>query len=264
MAQYREKTVPVRGGRFHVPLVEGGSGQNLLYLHGEDGFSGWAPFLDRLASRYHVYAPAHPGVAGSQGLEHLDDLWDLVLFYEELLQELGVRRAFVIGHSYGGMLAAELAAHRPERVARLVLVDSLGLWLEETPVADFFVFTPAERAKTLWYDPDGAAAKAALTPPEDPIAKREADLARTQTLASIGKFIWPVPDRGLTKRIHRITMPTLLLWGDHDGMVPLAYGEAFQRLLPNSTLKVIDRCGHCPHQERPAEFVEAVLAFLQS
>lgn len=264
MVRYKERMVPVRGGKFHVQLVEGGAGDNLLYLHGGGGFTGWAPFLDQLARDYHVYAPAHPGVARSDGLEHLDDLWDLVLFYEELMQALGLERAHVIGHSYGGMLAAELAAHRPDQVARLVLVCSLGLWLEEAPIADFFILTPTERAKALWYDSDCEAAKATLTPPEDPVARMEADLDRTQTLATVGKFIWPVPDRGLTKRIHRITMPTLLLWGDSDGVVPPVYGRAFQQLLPSSTLQVIKNCGHLPQQERPAEFLDAVLGFLRS
>ena len=263
MARHNDSSVSVRSDKFRVRLVEGGTGSSLLYLHGEDGFEGWTPFLDQLAQRFHVYAPAHPGVAGSLGLEHLNDLWDLVLLYEELIRALCLDRVGVIGHSYGGMLAAELAAHRPDRVTRLVLMDSLGLWLDETPVADFFVLTPAERAKTLWYDPESEAAKAALTQPQDPEEKMESDLSRAETLAAVGKFVWPIPDRGLNKRIHRITMPTLLLWGDSDGMVPLDYGRAFQQLLPESSLTVIERCGHFPHQERPNEALAAVLDFLQ-
>ena len=263
MPVHTEITVPVRGGKFQIRLVEGGTGDSLLYLHGEDGFSGWTPFLDQLARRFHVFAPAHPGVAGSQGLEHLDDLWDLVLLYEELVQALGLDRIGAIGHSYGGMLAAELAAHRPDKVTALVLMDSLGLWLDETPVADFFVLTPAERAESLWYDPECEAAKAALAQPQDPEEKMESDLSRTEALAAVGKFVWPIPDRGLNKRIHRITMPTLLLWGDSDGMVPLDYARAFQRLLPNSSLKVIDQCGHSPQEERPNEALAAVVDFLQ-
>jgi len=262
MVGYQERTVPVRGGKFQVQMVEGGSGNNLLYLHGAGGFTGWTPFLERLAQRHHVYAPAHPGVAHSEGLEHLDDLWDLVLFYEELMQVLGLEQTDVIGHCYGGMLAAELAAHRPDRVRRLVLVGSLGLWLEEAPIADFFIFTPSERAKALWYDPSSDVGKPMLAQAEDPAARMEADLARTQTLAAVGKFIWPIPERGLAKRIHRITMPTLLLWGDSDGVAPPAYGKAFERLLPNASLQVIPKCGHLPQQERPAEFLEAVLRFL--
>jgi pimeloyl-ACP methyl ester carboxylesterase len=264
MVQHKERIVPLRNGKFQVQLVEGGSGDNLLYLHGAGGFTGWAPFLNRLAGHYHVYAPAHPGVAHSEGLEHLDDLWDLVLFYEELVQELGLEQIYVVGHSYGGMLAAELAAHRPERVARLVLVDALGLWLDDAPVADFFILTPTERSRLLWYDSNHEAARAYLSQPEDPVARMEAQLERTQTLSAVGKFIWPIPERGLTKRAHRIAMPTLLLWGDADQVVPPVYGEAFQNLLPNATLRIIEKCGHLPQLECPDEFIAAVQNFLNN
>jgi pimeloyl-ACP methyl ester carboxylesterase len=262
MVQHTERILSLRNGKFNVQLVEGGSGNSLVYLHGAGGFTGWAPFLDQLAEHYHVYAPAHPGVANSDGLEYLDDLWDLVLFYEELLQALEIERFYLLGHSYGGMLAAELGAHRPEWISRLVLLGSLGLWLEESPVADFFVLTPSERAPLLWYDPNSPAARAYLARPEDPTAKMEADLDRTRTLSAVGKFVWPIPDRGLTKRLHRITMPTLLLWGDSDGIVPPVYGKAFQRLLPHATLKVLERCGHLPQLEHPEEFISAVREFL--
>lgn len=263
MAVPTERMVSLRDGKFRVQLLEGGSGESLLYLHGMGGFPGWPPFLDRLAERYHVYVPAQPGVARSTGLEHLDDLWDLVLFYDELIQELGLHHGYLLGHCYGGMIAAELAAHRPERVSALALVCPLGLWLDETPVADLFALTPSEQGRLLWYDPDGESARAYLAEPDDPAAKMEAQLDRTQTLAAVGKFIWPIPDRGLAKRAHRITMPTLLVWGDSDGVAPPAYGQAFERLLPNATLRIIDRCGHLPQLERPEQFNEVVQRFLE-
>jgi pimeloyl-ACP methyl ester carboxylesterase len=252
----------LRGGKFQVQLEEGGAGPNLLYLHGAGGYTGWTPFLDALAENYHVYAPAHPGVAGTLGLEYLDDLWDLVLFYEELMDGLGLDRSHVLGHSYGGLLAAELAAHRPDRVERLALVAPLGLWLKDAPVADFFMLTPSERDPLLWHDPESEAAKGYGARPEDPQERMEADLDRTRTLSAIGKFVWPIPDKGLPKRAHRITAPTLLLWGDSDGIVPPVYGPAFQGLLPNATLEVIEKCGHIPQLERPQEFLAAVTGFL--
>lgn len=263
MVEYRHVTVPVRNGKFQVQMVEGGVGDNLIFLHGEEGSREWTPFLDLLAQHFHVYAPAHPGQGGSQGLQHLDDLWDLIVFYEELIQALGIGRAYAIGHSYGGMLAAELAAFKPDLVSQLVLINSLGLWLNEAPIADFFILNAEERAETLWFDSECDAAKAAFAQPSDPEEKMESDLARTETLAAVGKFVWPIPDRGLTKRIHRITMPTLLIWGDSDGMVPMNYAQAFQNLLPNSSLKVIEKAGHLPQEERPSEVVDAIRSFLQ-
>ena len=184
MVEHKETTLSLRGGKFEIQVVEGGSGPDLLYLHGEHGFSGWAPFIDALAENFHVYAPAHPGVADSIGLEELDDLWDLVLFYEELITGLGIEGAGVVGHSYGGMVAAELAAHRKDLVSRLALVGSLGLWRDEAPTLDFFTLTPSEEAKANCFDPESEAAKSAFAVPSDPEAKKEAMIERAKTLSS--------------------------------------------------------------------------------
>ena len=262
MPQHVERMLPLRNSQFNVQLVEGGAGPNLVFLHGAGGFTGWTSFLDQLAENYHVYAPAHPGMAKTDGLENLDDLWDLTLFYEELLQELGLEQTYVMGHSYGGMVAAELSAQCPTRVSRLVLVASLGLWLEDTPIPDFFVLTPSESAGLIWHDPQSEFAKAYSTVPEDPQEKMEANLDRTRTLAAAGKFIWPIPDKGLAKRAHRITMPTLLIWGDSDGIVPPAYGNAFQEMLSNASLKIVKNCGHLPQLECSDEFLSLVFSFL--
>ena len=262
MVAHSERMVSVRGGMFNVQVAEGGAGDALVYLHGAGGYVGWPDFLDRLAQDYHVYAPAHPGVAGSTGLNHLDDLWDLVQFFEEFLDALGIERCHLIGHSYGGFCAAELAAHRPDRISRLVLVNSLGLWLEDQPVADFFILTPDERREMLWHDPESALAHAYVAQPTDPEERLEYTMNRIQTLQSVAKFTWPIPERGLTKRAHRIVMPTLVVWGDSDQVIPPEYGAAFRDLLPNATLTVIPQCGHIPQLERPDAFFDSVLGFL--
>lgn len=261
MVDFRESMFSLRRGKFDIQMVDGGSGPELLYLHGEQGFSGWAPFLDSLAESFHVYAPAHPGVGESVGLGELDDLWDLIIFYEELMAALGIAGAAVIGHSYGGMIAAELAAYRKGLVSRMVLVSSLGLWLDDVPTLDFFSLTPSEEAKALWFDPECQAASS-FALPSDPEAKQEAMIERAKTLSSIGKFIWPIPDRGLPKRAHRIDAPTLLVWGDSDTIVPAEYAQAFQDLIPGSELDVIDNCGHLPQYERSDRLVISISSFL--
>ena len=262
MVAHSERMVSVRGGMFSVQVAQGGAGYPLVYLHGAGGYPGWPDFLDRLARDYQVYAPAHPGVAQSTGLNHLDELWDLVQFFEEFLDAVGIDRCHLVGHSYGGFCAAELAAHRPERISRLVLVNSLGLWLPEQPVADFFILTPDERREMLWHDSDGELAHAAVAQPTDPEERLEYTLNRIQTLQSVAKFTWPIPERGLTKRAHRITMPTLIVWGESDRVIPPAYGAAFRDLLPNATLATIPECGHTPQVERPDAFFDSVLGFL--
>ncbi|MCE2464537.1 MAG: alpha/beta hydrolase [Dehalococcoidia bacterium] len=262
MADYRTRTLEMRGGKLSIEVLEGGSGDPLVYLHGARSLGGWNPHLDRLADRYHVFAPCHPGTGGSTGLEHLDDLWDLVLCYEEILDSLTSRPYHIIGLSYGGMIGTELAAQNPAKVRSLVLVGAIGLWLDESPIADIYVLGPEERAKATWHNPASEAARAYMAQPEDPEAKREAELSNIEALASTGKFIWPIPDKGLRKRIHRITSPTLMVWGKSDGLVPPVYADEFQRLIPGSRSVVIEECGHLPYLERPEEYFQNVFDFL--
>ena len=107
-----------------VQISEVGSGKNnLVYLHGFNGFEEWPSFLHELEHDFHIYVPSHPGISNSDGLDKIDDLWDLTLFYEELINELNIDNTVLIGHSYGGMVAAELASQLRNRISKLVLVD---------------------------------------------------------------------------------------------------------------------------------------------
>jgi pimeloyl-ACP methyl ester carboxylesterase len=258
-----EKTVNVRDGMFQIKLRTDGSGEPLLFLHGAGGLRGWDPFLVKLAEQFTVYAPSHPGYESSTGIEHIDDVLDMVVFYNDFLDTIGLDSTHVVGHSMGGMLAAELAALSPHRVRKLVLANSAGLWLDEHPVADFFAMTPDQLAVALWHDPNSEVAKAMMAIPEDEQAQLQAFLLRAQHLSTAGKFLWPIPDRGLKKRIHRIKAPTLLLWGQSDGLVPPIYAQEFQRYLPGAKVAIMQRCGHMPMYEDPDGFVEQVAGFLK-
>ncbi len=248
---------------FNVKLRTDGSGDPLLFLHGAGGLRGWDPFLAGLAAQFTVYAPSHPGFETSTGIEHLDDVLDLVVFYNDFLDALGLDATHVVGHSMGGMLAAELAALSPHRVRKLVLANAVGLWLDDHPVADFFAMTPDELAVALWHDPNSEVAKAMMAIPQDEQAQLEAFLLRSQHLATAGKFLWPIPDKGLKKRIHRIKAPTLILWGQSDGLVPVVYAEEFHKRIPGSQVVVMPRCGHMPMYEDPEGFVSTVADFLR-
>jgi pimeloyl-ACP methyl ester carboxylesterase len=164
----------------------------------------------------------------------------------------------------GGMIAAELAALSPHRVRRLVLANAAGLWLDEHPVADFFSMTPDQLAVALWHDPQSDVAKAMMAVPQDEKAQLEALLIRSQHLATAGKFLWPIPDKGLKKRLHRIKAPTLLLWGQSDGLVPPIYAQEFQQRIAGARVEIMPRCGHMPMYEDPAGFVHTVTTFLHS
>ncbi|MCC7364124.1 MAG: alpha/beta fold hydrolase [Dehalococcoidia bacterium] len=252
----------VRGGAFNIDVWEAGSGEPLLYLHGWPGLQPDA-FLDGLAADHHVIAPLHPGYGRSTGDEHLQDLQDLVFYYLDFLDAKGLRNIPLVGHSLGAMFAAELAAVQPERFSKLVLIAPFGLFNSDYPVVDFFVSSPDELKAAMWADPSSEAARAVTQVPQT-----EGDVAvlleRVKSLRVAAKYLWPIPNRGLTKRIHRVTTPTLLLWGDADGIIPQAYGRDFVKLLPNARLEVIANAGHLPQSEQPEEALRLVSTFLES
>jgi pimeloyl-ACP methyl ester carboxylesterase len=257
-----ESTVSVRRGLFQTCMRSAGSGDPLLFLHSADGLRGWPPFLEELAQTFRVIAPEHPGFGRSEGLEHLDDVVDLALYYTEFIDAVGLDQPYVVGHSLGGMIGAEVAAIAPDLVSKLVLIAPLGLWLDEHPVLDFFASTPEELATALFHDPDSAVAKEMMTLPTDADAQLETILERTKNLSAAGKFLWPIPDKGLKKRLHRISAPTQLLWGAADRLVPPVYGEEFLKRIERSRLTIFKGASHMLPFEKADEFVEVVTDFL--
>ena len=258
MAVANETLVELQGGTFKTRVLRAGAGDPILYLHGAGGLF-WDPFLDGLAAGREVVAPEHPGFGQSQGLEAVEDLWDLVLYYNELLDELGLSRVTVVGHSFGGMVAAELAATNPERVERLVLIAPLGLWLDEHPVPDISGI-PAKRLPGLILaDPTGPLA--AMLPAPDP-TDPDSLLAAVNNITSILQFIWPLPDKGLHKRLYRVRAPTQLIWGAEDRLVHPAYGPAFAAAISGAQLEVVAGAGHLPQLEQPERVAALVGAFL--
>src|SRR5581483_2731416 len=209
-----ETMIDVRDGVFRTRCYTAGSGRPLVFLHGAGGLRPDAPYLDELAQHFTVYAPEHPGWGASTGLEHLDDVRDLATYYQDLFDALGLEGPAVVGHSLGGMIAAELAAQCAHAVSRLVLVSPVGLWRDDAPVADFFTMSPDETAQAVWHDPAGALARRYSALPQDPEQLAGVLFERSRALAAAGKFLWPIPDKGLRKRLHRIKAPTLIVWGE--------------------------------------------------
>ena len=244
----------LRGGDFRAIVEAGGDGPPLLYLHGAVGQKGWAPFLGRLSQQFTVYAPYMPGYGEASGLEHLADLTDLTLYYLALLDALGVERTHVVGHFLGGMIAAEMAAFSPSSVNRLTLVSPAGVWRDEEPVADLLALNAAELSERLTAAPDGTTS---LDGVSDMLVRD-----RMQDIAAAGKFLWPLPDKGLHRRAYRIKAPTLILWGDHDRINPPAYAADFQRLITGSKTGTVANAGHLLMLEQPDAFADAIAAFL--
>jgi pimeloyl-ACP methyl ester carboxylesterase len=214
--------------------------------------------VDALAGQFTVYAPEHPGSGESTGLEELRDIWDLVLYYNDLLDALELPSVRLVGHSFGGMVAAEVAANNPERVSKLVLIAPIGLWRDDAPVADI-AGIPGEKLVELVLADQNSPLAAFLTPPaDDPDALFQAAMR----MASILHFIWPIPDKGLDRRIHRVQAPTLLVWGKQDGLVPPVYADEFASRLRQAEIALVDDAGHIPQLEQPVEVRERVLSFL--
>ena len=253
-----ERFVELRDGRFKIRVLQAGQGQPVLFLHGASGLF-WDPLMDALAADRRVLAPEHPGAGESQGLEHIEDLWDLVLYYDELLDTFGLSRVSLVGHSFGGMVAAEIAATNPERVERLVLVSPLGLWRDDHPVPDLSGIPRDRVPQLLFADPAGPAA--ALLPAPDPTDPEQL-LQASLTTASILQFIWPLPDKGLRRRLYRVHAPTLVVWGAQDRLVHPDYGEDFAAAIADARLELVDGAGHLPHLEQPDRTAQIVRSFL--
>lgn len=257
-----DRVVAIRDGGVTFRVLSAGAGAPLVYFHSYHERGGWSPFLDRLAARHTVYAPFHPGVAGSTGIDTLDDLLDLTLAYDELFEALGLERAHLVGHFFGAMVAAETAAVFPRRARRLVLVSPLGLWRDDAPVADILILPQEDLLPALWADPGSAAARQWATLPEGDAENVAAQIESVQRRAAMAKFVWPIPDKGIRKRLHRIAAPTLVLWGDADRTNPLPYAEDWQRRIKGAALSVL-RGGHMILHETPDAVASAVEEFLR-
>jgi pimeloyl-ACP methyl ester carboxylesterase len=244
---------------FDVRVWHQGEGSGLLYLHGLERHPGDAPFLNRLAEGHDVRAPELPGYGQSTGVEHLHDVLDVALLHRELVESWGFDSVDVVGHSLGGMLAAELAVVAPHRVRSLVLVDSFGLWLEDQPMPDVFAMTPPNLDAAKWHD---TAAKDDETHAREGSTPLDLAIERTTNLGTATKFLWPIPDRGLRRRLAHVSAPTLVLHGESDGIIPLAHAEELARMIPDAELETIPGAGHLPMFEAEDQFVNLVEKFV--
>ena len=268
------RIVDVNGGQFQIDVSETGSGDPLLYLHGIAGKQE-GEFIAKLAASHRVIAPWIPGFGGSTGSEEIADFHDLIYLYLDLLDELDLRDLPIVGHSLGGMLAAELAAVQPDRFSKVVLIGALGLWDQDNQVMDFFTVPPSEFAEAMYADQkSGAALDIATTPqsrlpevdPETDEGKEVIDyyVERAKSMSTAAKYLWPIPNKGLSKRLHRVTQPTLLVWGDSDGICPPVYADHFGAALSDSSKQIVAGAAHMVHVEKPGEVSASINQFLSS
>jgi len=259
------RTLPIRHCNFEAKVKVGGSGPPVLYLHTAGGPL-WDPFVEALAERHTVYAPDHPGTGDTvrESIYAVESLWDLVLIYDEILDGLNLSSVPVVGASFGGMMACELAAHRPERVSKMVLLDPIGLWRDDAPVTQYMLLPPEKLVATLFKKFDAEPVRKFLQMPTDPKQLAVVTADSIWALGATGKFVWPIPDKGLKKRLHRVSANTLIIWGEEDALVSSVYAKEFAARIAKAQVEIIPGAGHVPQWEELDKVKALVTNFLKA
>ena len=253
-----ERTVTVNGHACRV--WEKGRGAAVGFLAGLGGTPRWTPFLDALAQHRRVVVPSLPGFPGATGHERLDDHLDWIAATLDLLHASGLDGADLVGASVGGMLAAEAAALSPASVARLVLVAPFGLFDAAEPTTDPFAVRAEDAAALLSAHPERVRARSV---PPDGADATEWAVVLSRANAAAACILWPLGERGLAKRLHRITAPTLLVWGDGDRVIPPSCARRFADGIAGAVeQQVIRGAGHLVDLDEPDALAVAVLRFL--
>jgi len=250
------RELSVRGTPIH--LMQDGTGPALLFLHGAGGAGRWLPFQERLAVNFSVYFPSHPGHGGSPAAEWIEHISDLAFHYLDLLDELGLARVHLVGASFGGWIAAEIATMASHRLASLVLIDPVGIRIDGWIYPFLFGMDIPEIVGTVFHNPMAALA---LAPPDQSIDTLALQYRQGAALARVAwnPYLY---DPLLRRRLARIASPTLLCWGAHDRLAPLApCGEAWAKAIPGARLQVFDDSGHVPHLEEADAVAHAVAEF---
>lgn len=256
--------VPAPAGaasRPRIRVYEAGSGPDLLFLHGAGGILPDDPFLNRLSQHYTVHAPLLPGYEDSEGGDHLRSMLDVTLHAADVRKALGLSRPILVGHSMGGMIAAEIAAVAPESVESLVLICPAGLWRDEHPVTDLFAALPFELPGLLLHDPEKHGSLLSSGGDfNDPEFLTEFLVGNARRMGMAGKLLFPIPDRGLEQRLYRIEARTRIIWGRSDRVIDSAYAAEFEKLIPGAEATVLEEAGHMV----PYEQTDRVVALIAS
>ena len=242
-----------------VDVVFKGSGPKLFLLHGGGGPVTAMPFTDRLAESFEIIAPVHPGFGGSAIPDHFDDLQDLIYLYLDLMDALDLEDAVMMGFSMGGWTAAELAVISTARLSKLILVDAVGVKIggrEDRDIVDVFATPQEELTRLMWHDP-------AKAPDPSKMSDAQREIMQSNRVA-LALYTWQpyMHNPKLPRRLHRIDVPTLVLWGESDGLVTPDYGRAYSAMISGAEFAVIPEAGHIPQAEQPEAFVRHVLSFV--
>ncbi len=257
--EWREEQVNIGGSEVH--FMKGGVGEPLLVLHGAGGHRGWRKYNEALAQRFTLYVPSHPGYDRSQRPPWLETIPDMACFYLWFLDRLNLDRVRLMGFSMGGWIAAEMAVMCPHNLERLVLVGAVGIKPTEGEIADVFLITPQQVAQLGFFDPGQVPEWSELY--ERTLTDEEKQTQESNREMAV-RLCWKpyMHDPRLPGLLQRVDVPSLIVWGREDRIVPLNCGELYQRSIPGARLSIIENCGHSPQIEKPDEFVRTVLGFL--
>jgi pimeloyl-ACP methyl ester carboxylesterase len=249
----------IRGVR--IDLIRRGTGHPLLLLHPEIGIKPRDRVLDELARNFSVLAPSHPGFGKSELPRGITTVDDLAYFYLDLMETLDLKDVVLAGVSFGGWIAAEIAIKSCERISHLVLADAVGIKIgdrEQRDIVDMFTTKQSELDRLAFHDPTNGAVDHAAISDED-----AATMFRNREATAL--FAWSpyMYDPKLAGRLHRVRVPTLVLWGESDRIATPDYGRAYTRLIPGAEFELIDAAGHYPHLERPDLFAQKIADFVR-
>ena len=256
------RTIETRKG-IAGTVLEAGEGRPLVFFHGIGGLLPREPLLERLAQRYHVYAPVWPGYGPEPTEDLIEDMLDFALHGWDVVDALALERPVLVGHSMGGMIAAEMAVLNPKSVEKLALINPAGLWLDAHPIADIFA-TPALRVPELIFA-DPARGEGLLTGGvnfRDNEALKTFMVGNARRLGTAGKILFPIPNRRLSKRLYRLTAPTLVVWGKEDRLISPPYAERWVELVLHAEKVIVEDAGHMTPYEQPEATAQAIAQFL--
>lgn len=257
MSEHSQSRVAVSG--CEVSVKRGGQGAPLLYLHGAGGAAIWLPFMADLAASHDVIVPEHPGFGASQMPDWLDDIHDAAYFYLDFMAQLELDDVHLVGSSIGGWIAAEIAVRNTSRIKTLTLSAPAGIRVVGLRRGDPFLWSPEDTMRNLVADAAVADKLLAHTPSQ---AELDIQIRNRETLA---RLAWAprLHDPSLPKWLHRIDVPTQIVWGEEDRLFPVAYAEAFKDLIPGAKVTTFPGCGHLPQIERKDDFVGAITGFIR-
>jgi pimeloyl-ACP methyl ester carboxylesterase len=250
----------IKVGDTTLNVLEGGRGRPILVLHAAGGTGVWMPYHELLANRFRVVAPDSPGFGRSPDSDGVTGVDDLAFLYADLIDELNLEQPIVLGSSFGGWVAAELAVLMTKAISQLILVDAIGLRLPEAPVADLFAMSPAEKMTALFHDRSIAARIFPAQPDIDTIT------AFYRDEMAFAKYAWSpfCCNPKLERRLHRISAPTLILWGEYDAVVPRQHAERYAARIPQARMQLVPKAGHAVLMEKPVEAVRLIEQFARA